>query len=100
MNAYDNMLVSIGEAQSARRMKGIPKSLPLLLISGECDPVGGFGKGVRAAYARYQAAGLQQVRCLLYPGCRHELLNEVNRETVYADLLDWMNAHMAAGQNG
>ena len=62
--------------------------------------MGGFGKGVRAAYARYQAAGLQQVRCLLYPGCRHELLNEVNRETVYADLLDWMNAHMAAGQNG
>ena len=100
VNAYDNMFVSIGEAQSARRMKGIPKSLPLLLISGECDPVGGFGKGVRAAYARYRAAGLQQVRCLLYPGCRHELLNEVNRETVYADLLDWMNAHMAAGQNG
>ena len=99
-NAYDNMFVSIGEAQSARRMKGIPKSLPLLLISGECDPVGGFGKGVRAAYARYRAAGLQQVRCLLYPGCRHELLNEVNRETVYADLLDWMNAHMAAVQNG
>ena len=100
VNAYDNMFVSIGEAQSARRMKGIPKSLPLLLISGECDPVGGFGKGVRAAYARYRAAGLQQVRCLLYPGCRHELLNEVNRETVYADLLDWMNDHMAAGQNG
>lgn len=100
VNAYDNMFVSIGEAQSARRMKGIPKSLPLLLISGECDPVGGFGKGVRAAYARYRAAGLQQVRCLLYPGCRHELLNEVNRETVYADLLDWMNAHMAAGQSG
>ena len=45
VNAYDNMFVSIGEAQSARRMKGIPKSLPLLLISGECDPVGGFGKG-------------------------------------------------------
>lgn len=73
----------------------VPRDLPVLFLSGEEDPVGGTkGKDVKAACRKYLEAGLTDVTLKLYPGARHELLNEINREQVYKDLLDWMNARI------
>ena len=68
----------------------LPKDLPILLISGDRDPVGAFGAGVRQVFHRLQKAGLTQVEMKLYPGARHELLNETNREEVQEDILAWL----------
>ena len=76
----------------------VPKDLPILLISGDKDPVGGFGSGVRQVYRRLQRAGVRQVEMKLYPGARHELLNETNREEVYQDILSWLEERIQ--QNG
>ena len=52
-----------------------------------------MGKGVRKAHASFRKAGVKDLQLKLYPGMRHEILNETNREEVYADLLLWLNTH-------
>lgn len=74
----------------------IPKELPLLLVSGDCDPVnGGKGEasGVKKLYAFYRELGLVNAELKLYAGARHELLNELNRDEVYKDLLQFFKEH-------
>jgi alpha-beta hydrolase superfamily lysophospholipase len=53
-----------------------PKNLPVLLLSGESDPVGGFGKGVEKVYNQLQDAGLTKTRMMTFPDARHDLLHE------------------------
>ena len=67
----------------------MPKKLPVYLIAGEEDPVGDYGKGVRTVYGMLQKAGVERLELKLYPGARHEMLNETNRAEVYDDLLAW-----------
>ncbi len=68
----------------------IPKNLPVLMISGTADPVGGYGSGVKRAYDSLAAAGLKNVKLKMYKGGRHELPNETNRDKVMQDIYDWM----------
>jgi len=68
----------------------IPRDLPIFLVSGDCDPVGSYGKTVRKLADIYRAQGLSRVKLTLYPGARHEILNETNRDEVTADILGWI----------
>lgn len=70
----------------------IPKNLPILIISGDQDPVGFFGKGVENLYRRYMGLGLGKVKYKLYEGARHELLKGPNRKRVIADIIDWIDS--------
>ncbi len=70
------------------------KQTPVFLVSGALDPVGEKGAGVDRAYQGFLTAGCTDVQCKLYPEGRHEILNETWRETVYQDLLDWMEARL------
>ena len=67
---------------------------PICLFSGEQDPVGSMGAGVRKVYGFFQDAGVRDVTMKLYPGGRHEMLNEINRDEVYQDVLTWLENHM------
>ncbi|HOE04035.1 MAG TPA: lysophospholipase [Bacteroidales bacterium] len=68
----------------------IPKSLPVFIVSGSDDPVGNYGKAVTKVYALYQKAGLRNVEMKLYPGARHEILNETNRDEIMIDIINWL----------
>lgn len=68
----------------------IPKGIPVLFIAGEQDPVGEFGEGVRRLAERYRQAGIS-VTERIYPGARHEVFNETNRDQVHRDLLAWLD---------
>ncbi len=68
----------------------VPQNLPLLLIAGEEDPVGAYGKGVRKVCCRLVEAGVQDIALRLYPDDRHEIINESNRLEVYNDITRWM----------
>lgn len=68
----------------------VPKSLPVLLISGDMDPVGQYGAGPQKVAERLRAAGLERVECKLYPGGRHEMVNEINRGEVFEQIADWV----------
>ena len=66
------------------------KHLPVFFIAGGEDPVGPYGKGVEQAAKEFKKAGMINVACKICPDCRHEILNELNRQEVYEDILHWI----------
>ncbi|WP_010647485.1 alpha/beta hydrolase [Oceanobacillus massiliensis] len=87
---YD-LLTGILTMQSKKQNKYIRKDLPLLLISGDADPIGNYAKGVWKTANLYKKSGLQNVSVMLYTDGRHELLNEINREEVFESIIKWIN---------
>lgn len=85
-----NLILGLVRCEGLDRM---PKALPMLFVSGAEDPVGGFGKGVRKAVENLEKAGLRP-ELKLYPGMRHEILNEFDREQVYRDIGGWLTSHI------
>ena len=73
-----------------RWFQSVPKALPVLVVSGENDPVGNYGGGVREVYRRLLNAGVKDVSLKLYPDMRHEILNELGKETVWEDILRFL----------
>ncbi len=94
LNGFYNLFDTIHYINQKRHIETIPKTLPLLLVSGQDDPVGNYGAGVRSAYETYQAAGIKDISLKLYPKDRHEILNETDRETVYEDIYRWLCGHL------
>ena len=82
------------EVNRPQAFAATPKDLPVLVVSGDRDPVGGMGRGVRQVATDLQRAGVRHVALRLYPDARHELLNETNREEVTTDLLAWIAQHV------
>jgi alpha-beta hydrolase superfamily lysophospholipase len=72
----------------------LPKGIPVLFIAGDQDPVGEFGEGVRRLAQRYRRAGVR-VTERIYPGARHEVFNETNRDEAHRDLLNWLKQLIA-----
>lgn len=69
----------------------LPKQLPFFLLSGEMDPVGDYGKGIKKVCAMLRKADVEDIALRLYPEGRHEMLHERNRKEVYSDILLWLN---------
>lgn len=90
-----DMLGGIKYITDTKNIGRVEKDLPIYLFSGEDDPVGDYGKGVKLAYEAYKNAGCGDVEMKLYPGGRHEMLNEINREEVYADILTWISKKLS-----
>ncbi len=87
---YDMMdgLSIIGDRAGLAKMD---KAAPVLFIAGEEDPVGAYGKGVRHVADMFRKAGMADVTVKLYPAMRHEVLNERGKDTVWEDVLDWID---------
>lgn len=87
---YQDLFTMLGQCNSKDWFFDFPGGLPTLVVSGENDPVGDFGKGVRTVYDNLKKYGAS-VELKLYPEARHELFNETNREEVFADLASWLD---------
>lgn len=87
-----DMLTGMRFNQEPENLAKMRKNLPVLFIAGSDDPVGNYGDGVTKACRAFQKAGMEQVDIRLYPLCRHELLNEINREEVYGHICNWLQA--------
>lgn len=87
---YLELLRLMEAANSLDAMRATPVGLPVGLFSGAEDPVGGAGRGVRRVARDLRDAGVREVGLTLYPGARHELLHEVNRRQVQADIVEWV----------
>lgn len=70
--------------------RNLPKNQPVLFVGGLDDPIGNFGKGVQKTAKRMESNRFSVVTVLLYPGMRHEILNEEIRHEVFKDILHWM----------
>lgn len=90
LNGYYNMFYSIYTLSFKNFLEKMPKDLAVLLVSGEQDSVGQFGKGVIQVYEQFEKLGMENISCKLYPEDRHEILNEIDRQEVYEDLCNWI----------
>ena len=85
-----------GRLADPAELAGIRSDLPILIASGSDDPLAGGGELVQLLGQRYRDAGVADVTVQVYPGGRHEILNEINRDEVTADIVDWLTAHLPA----
>ena len=88
---YRDMMQGIKFITDKKNIAQMNKEKPVYFMSGNGDPVGDYGKGVERAYNAFCDAGLHDVFMRLYPGGRHEMLNETNKEQVYQDILNWLS---------
>ncbi|WP_077617064.1 alpha/beta hydrolase [Bacillus sinesaloumensis] len=73
--------------------KKIEPELPMYFIAGDRDPVGNFSKGVLQAAEMYRKIGIKDVTVQLYENSRHEIINELNKEEVFKDIIHWLDSH-------
>jgi len=85
-----DMMKGMYYSEQKENLAKMNKSLPVFFIAGGDDPVGPYGKGVHTCAEAFRKAGMEDVSVRIYPLCRHEILNEINREQVYADVLKWI----------
>ena len=96
LGGYAGLMDLAAEAVSSECAAAVPEGLPMLFIAGEQDPVGDFGQGVRTAAQAVSMLSKAQVRTIIYPRMRHEILNEPGRQRVYDDVLAWLDGVTAA----
>lgn len=89
-----DMMKGIYYVEQRDNLKKMKKHLPVFFIAGGEDPVGPYGKGVMTAVKEFRKAGMINVAVKIYPECRHELLNEVNKEEVYQDVAGWLRQYV------
>ena len=94
LNAYYSMFSGILRLYDPALLARVPKDLPLLFLAGDADPVGEQGAGVKRAVKSLLDAGVKNIEVKLYPSARHELLVELNREEVFADIGDWLERRL------
>ena len=94
VNGFGALFELVLRLYSPENLAAVPRELPVVMVSGDADPVGDYGKGVRRAYDSLVAAGLTDIRLKLYPGGRHELLNETNRSQVMQDICRWVEENV------
>lgn len=87
---YD-LIQGLKEIEDKENLKKVPLDVPIYIISGDKDPIGKNSKGVLRLRDRYIKLGVKDVTCKLYKGGRHELLNEINKEEVFEDVICWLN---------
>jgi alpha-beta hydrolase superfamily lysophospholipase len=95
LGAYRGLVESTDYDNNDANIAKMKKDLPIFFVSGAADPVGNMGQGVQAAYDKFKNAGMQDLSIKLYENDRHEILNELDKDVVYADLLQWMQEKMA-----
>ncbi len=87
---FRDLLSLLKRISSLEWAKRIDTKLPILLLSGEDDPVGDYGKGVEKVFLWLKEAGCENVQQKIYKGGRHELLNEKFNRQVYRFILRWL----------
>lgn len=94
---YHELFSAFPRLADPERQGMIRRDLPVFLFAGDKDPVGDLGRGVTKLRDRYRALGLTDVTMTLYPGGRHEMLNEQNRDEVFQDVLAWLEVRTPGG---
>jgi alpha-beta hydrolase superfamily lysophospholipase len=87
-----DMMEGLRYISSRKNLRRMDMNLPVFFISGDKDPVGENGRGVMRAYMSFLDVGMADLTLKLYHGARHEIINELNRDAVYADVLFWIKS--------
>jgi len=91
---FRDMMGGLQLIASEKALSRMDPRTPVYLFSGDQDPVGSNGAGVKKVYGFFKDHGTADLTMKLYPGGRHEMLNEINKGEVYADVLAWLEKHI------
>lgn len=92
ISGYIDLFKMIGDCNGDNWFREYPKDLPTLIVSGDMDPVGNYGKGPDYVYKQLLISGASDVELKMYEGARHELFNETCREEVFSDIVRWIES--------
>lgn len=87
-----DMMEGFRYIQDPNHIDRMRKDLPVFFIAGREDPVGGYGSGVETCVKVFRDAGMTHVACKLYPEDRHDVLNELDKQTVWCDVTNWIDS--------
>ena len=97
-SATESFFAAAPRLADPANLRRIRRDLPIYAFSGSEDPVGLQRRGVHTMLDRYREAGVSGISLDFYPGGRHEMLNEVNRDEVRSNLLRWVSRVSAHGR--
>ena len=80
--------------QDEENIRAMNRELPVHFIAGGDDPVGDYGAGVKKTVEAFKMAGMEKGSCRIYPLCRHEILNEINKNEIYEDVGQWIKSNL------
>ena len=86
VSAMGDLITLTKDANRKEWFSNMPKNIPVLLVSGELDPVGDFTEGVEKVQDKLLKAGVTSVM-KIYANARHEILNDVSYGDVVRDIL-------------
>ena len=92
LGLFSDLMDGLTYITSFKNIQNMDRTTPILLLSGAQDPVGDMGKGVVKTEKQFKASGIQDVSMKLYPGLRHEILNETCHLEIYQDILTWLES--------
>ena len=88
---YQDFMRGLLRIHRKKALQGIPITTPILITAGSCDPVSNGSKTLKGLFRLYQRRGIQDITVKIYEQARHEILNEINKEEVTADILHWIS---------
>lgn len=91
---FRDLITGVQFVSNPENFARVKSSLPVYLVSGENDPVGDNTEGVKKVAQGFRQAGCSDVTAKFYPGARHEILNETNRDEVRSDLMEWIKTRL------
>jgi len=94
LSVFIDIIKGSKEINHQKAFDATPKTLPIYIFSGDKDPVGEMGKGVKRVVKQYKKAGIKDLTFKLYKGGRHEMLNETNKTEVERDVITWLNSRI------
>lgn len=89
-----DMMKGMYYIEQKENLEQMNKALPVFFIAGGDDPVGPYGKGVHTCAEAFRKVGMEDVSVRIYPMCRHEILNEINKDQVYEDVRKWIEKYL------
>ena len=93
VSMFEAMMGGLQYIAKKENLARMDPATPVCFLSGDQDPVGGMGKGVKKVVGMFQKAGCRDVTVRLYPGGRHEMFHETNAQEVFEHLLSWLEEH-------
>ncbi len=91
---FRELLNVMSYTRDPKNIEKMNKSMPILIMSGEKDPVGSFTKNIKKLEEVYKKSGMKDITVNIYPGLRHDILNEVGKEKVFDDINEWMEKNI------
>ena len=94
VETYLQIFYLLEKISNSSNYSNMNKDFPILLISGDKDPIGDMGKGVKWVYEMYKSLGITDINISLYKDGRHEILNDFCRQDVMNEIVEWLNKHI------